>query len=146
MYKFIALFTFSIFVFYKMNIRVIVEDCLRCSDYSTIQRKISLFYCSEKGHVGAKVLVIYHTFIEMCKMCGVSTLEYFKKFFNAAIKRVQSYAYISFAEREQLRFIPRQLCREDPTNEASADSCLHGLCLARRRKIEDQPITKTCCQ
>jgi len=37
-------------------------------------RKNSLTFGS---HAGAKVSVIYHTFIETCKMCGVSTLEYF---------------------------------------------------------------------
>ena len=30
------------------------------------------------------------TFIETCKMCGVSTLEYFKEFFKAASKREQT--------------------------------------------------------
>ena len=30
--------------------------------------------------------VIYHTFIETCKMCGVSTLEYFKEFFKAIMQ------------------------------------------------------------
>ena len=49
-------------------------------------RKNSLTFGS---HAGAKVSVIYHTFIETCKMCGVSTLEYFKEFFKAAIKREQ---------------------------------------------------------
>ena len=29
---------------------------------------------------------IYHTFIETCKMCGVSTLEYFKEFFTAIMQ------------------------------------------------------------
>ena len=52
----------------------------------TVERKNSLTFGS---HAGAKVSVIYHTFIETCKMCGVSTLEYFKEFFKAAIKRVQ---------------------------------------------------------
>ena len=61
-------------------------------------RKNSLGFGS---HEGVQISVIYHTFIETCKMCGVSTLEYFKEFFNAAIKREQSYACISFAEREQ---------------------------------------------
>ena len=28
----------------------------------------------------------YHTFIETCKMCGVSTLEYFKEFFKAIMQ------------------------------------------------------------
>ena len=34
----------------------------------------------------AEVSVIYHTFIETCKMCGVSTLEYFKEFFKAIMQ------------------------------------------------------------
>ena len=72
----------------------------------TVERKNSLTFGS---HAGAKVSVIYHTFIETCKMCGVSTLEYFKEFFNAAIKRAQSYACISFAEREQLRIKSRAI-------------------------------------
>ena len=46
-------------------------------------RKNSLTFGS---HAGAKVSVIYHTFIETCKMCGVSTLEYFKEFFNAIMQ------------------------------------------------------------
>ena len=53
----------------------------------------------------AKVSVIYHTFIETCKMCGVSTLEYFKEFFNAAIKREQFRMYSRIVEREQLRIL-----------------------------------------
>ena len=46
----------------------------------TVERKNSLTFGS---HDGAEVSVIYHTFIETCKMCGVSTLEYFKEFFKA---------------------------------------------------------------
>ena len=49
----------------------------------TVERKNSLTFGS---HVGAKVSVIYHTFIETCKMCGVSTLEYFKEFFKAIMQ------------------------------------------------------------
>lgn len=52
------------------------------------------------SHAGVEISVIYHTFIETCKMCSVSTLDYFKVFFKAAIKRAQCYACISFAERE----------------------------------------------
>ena len=33
--------------------------------------------------------------IETCKMCGVSTLEYFKEFFNAASKREQTKVLLS---------------------------------------------------
>ena len=49
----------------------------------TVERKNSLTFGS---HVGAKVSVIYHTFIETCKMCGISTLEYFKEFFKAIMQ------------------------------------------------------------
>ncbi len=46
-------------------------------------RKNSLTFGS---HDGAEVSVIYHAFIETCKMCGVSTLEYFKQFFKAIMQ------------------------------------------------------------
>jgi hypothetical protein len=49
----------------------------------TVERKNSLTFGS---HAGAKVSVIYHTFIETCKMWGVSTLEYFKEFFKAIMQ------------------------------------------------------------
>ena len=49
----------------------------------TIERKNSLTFGS---HAGIEVSVIYHTFIETCKMCGVSTLEYFKQFFKAIMQ------------------------------------------------------------
>lgn len=49
----------------------------------TVERKNSLTFGS---HDGAEVSVIYHTFIETCKMCGVSTLEYFKEFFYAIMQ------------------------------------------------------------
>ena len=49
----------------------------------TVERKNSLTFGS---HAGAKLSVIYHTFIETCKMCGVSTLEYFKEFFKAIMQ------------------------------------------------------------
>ena len=48
----------------------------------TVERKNSLTFGS---HAGVEVSVIYHTFIETCKMCGVSTLEYFKQFFKAVM-------------------------------------------------------------
>ena len=35
------------------------------------------------------------SFIETCKMCGVSTLDYFKEFFKAAIKREQTKVLLS---------------------------------------------------
>ena len=46
-------------------------------------RKNSLTFGS---HDGVEVSVIYHTFIETCKMCRVSTLEYFKEFFKAVMQ------------------------------------------------------------
>ena len=49
----------------------------------TVERKNSLAFGSHKG---AEVSVIYHTFIETCKMCGVSTLEYFKELFKAIMQ------------------------------------------------------------
>ena len=49
----------------------------------TIERKNSQTFGS---HAGVEVSVIYHTFIETCKMCGVSTLEYFKEFFKAVMQ------------------------------------------------------------
>jgi len=49
----------------------------------TVERKNSLTFGS---HAGVEVSVIYHTFIETCKMCGVSTLEYFKEFFKAIMQ------------------------------------------------------------
>jgi len=49
----------------------------------TVERKNSLTFGS---HDGAEVSVIYHTFIETCKMCGISTLEYFKEFFKAIMQ------------------------------------------------------------
>ena len=38
------------------------------------------------SHTGVEVSVIYHTFIETCKMYGVSTPEYFKEFFKAVMQ------------------------------------------------------------
>ena len=55
-------------------------------------RKNSLGFGS---HAGVEVSVIYHTFIETCKMCGVSTLEYYKEFFKAASKREQTKVLLS---------------------------------------------------
>ena len=49
----------------------------------TVERKNSLGFGS---HEGVEVSVVYHTFIETCKMCGVSTLEYFKEFFKAIMQ------------------------------------------------------------
>ena len=46
-------------------------------------RKNSLGFGS---HEGVQISVIYLTFIETCKMCGVSTLEYFKEFFKAIMQ------------------------------------------------------------
>lgn len=76
----------------------------------TVERKNSLTFGS---HAGAKVSVIYHTFIETCKMCGVSTLEYFKEFFNAAIKRVQFQMNLRNVEHEQLRILSKAIMQRN---------------------------------
>ena len=60
----------------------------------TVERKNSLTFGS---HAGAKVSVIYHTFIETYKMCGVSTLEYFKEFFKAIMQGRTDYERSSYA-------------------------------------------------
>ena len=57
-------------------------------------RKNSLGFGS---HAGVEVSVIYHTFIETCKMCGVSTLEYFKEFFKAIMQGRTDYERSSYA-------------------------------------------------
>ena len=49
----------------------------------TVERKNSLTFGS---HAGVEISVVYHTFIQTCKMCGVSTLEYFKQFFKAIMQ------------------------------------------------------------
>ena len=49
----------------------------------TVERKNSLTFGS---HAGVEISVIYHTFIQTCKMCGISTLEYFKEFFKAIMQ------------------------------------------------------------
>ena len=64
--------------------------------------------------------VIYHTFIETCKMCDVSTLEYFKEFFKAAVKRVQFQMYLRNVEREQLRFNIKAIMQGRTDYERSA--------------------------
>ena len=88
-------------------------------------RKNSLTFGS---HDGAEVSVIYHTFIETCKMCGVSTLEYFKEFFKAAIKRGQF--------RINSRNVERELAQVN----------LKAIMQGRRQSCKEEPITKTCCQ
>ena len=70
---------------YLKNGRYSIDNSLveRTLRPMTVERKNSLTFGS---HAGAKVSVIYHTFIETCKMCGVSTLEYFKEFFKAIMQ------------------------------------------------------------
>ena len=46
-------------------------------------RKNSLGFGS---HEGVQISVIYLTFIETCKMCGVFTLEYLREYFNAIMQ------------------------------------------------------------
>ncbi len=45
-------------------------------------------------------------------MCSVSTLEYFKEFFNVAIKREQFQMHLRNAEREQLRILSKAVMQE----------------------------------
>jgi len=54
----------------------------------TVERKNLLTFGS---HAGAEISVIYHTFIQTCKMCGVSTLEYLKEFFKAIMQGITDY-------------------------------------------------------
>ena len=54
------------------------------------------------------------------KMCGVSTLEYFKQFFNAAIKREQFQMHLRNAEREQLRILSKAVMQGRTDYERSA--------------------------
>ena len=78
----------------KKYIWGMVNEEVRSSSASLLPkgRKNSLGFGS---HAGVEVSVIYHTFIETCKMCGVSTLEYFKEFFKAASKREQTKVLLS---------------------------------------------------
>jgi len=55
----------------------------------TVERKNSLFFGS---HTGAETSAIYHTFIETCKMNGISSLEYFKKLFREILTGRNDYA------------------------------------------------------
>ena len=73
------------FILYLKDGRYCIDNSLaeRTLRPMTVERKNSLTFGS---HAGAKVSVIYHTFIETCKMCGVSTLEYFKEFFKAIMQ------------------------------------------------------------
>ena len=57
-------------------------------------RKNSLTFGS---HAGVEISVIYHTFIQTYKMCGVSTLEYFKQFFKAIMQGRTDYERSSSA-------------------------------------------------
>ena len=54
-----------------------------------LDKPIEKFDYFTKHGVGAKVSVLSHTFIETCKIGGVSSLDYYKEFFKAAIKREQ---------------------------------------------------------
>ncbi|MBR5298264.1 MAG: IS66 family transposase [Parabacteroides sp.] len=49
----------------------------RCIRPMTLERKNSLFFCSEAG---AKASAIFHTIIETCKQLGLSAREYIKNF------------------------------------------------------------------
>ena len=65
-------------------------------------------------------LIIYHTFIETCKMCDVSTLEYFKEFFKAAIKREQFQMYLRNVEHEQAKVSLKAIMQGRTDYERSA--------------------------
>ena len=92
----------------------------------TVERKNSLTFGS---HDGAEVSVVYHTFIETCKMCGVSTLEYFKEFFKAAIKREQFRMYSRNVERELAQVNLKAIMQGRSDYERSAmPLCLQRIC------------------
>jgi len=76
------------------------------------------------SHEGVQISVIYHTFIETCKMCGVSMLEYFKEFFNAAIKREQFQMNLRNVEREQLRILSKAIMQGRTDYERSSSARL----------------------
>ena len=73
------------FILYLKDGRYNIDNSLaeRALRTLTVERKNSLTFGS---HAGVEISVIYHTFIQTCKMCGVSTLEYFKKFFTAIMQ------------------------------------------------------------
>ena len=73
-------------------------------------RKNSLTFGS---HAGAKVSVIYHTFIETCKMCGVSTLEYLRNSSRLRLSESSSKCICELPSVSSFGFYPRQLCREE---------------------------------
>ena len=52
-------------------------------------RKNSLMFGSHKG---AEMSAIFHTFIETCKMNGISTIEYFKKLLSELLTGNNNYA------------------------------------------------------
>ena len=80
-----VLFTSRTGTFFLKDGRYNIDNSLIESILSpmTIERKNSLTFGS---HAGVELSVIYHTFIETCKMCGVSTLEYFKQFIKATMQ------------------------------------------------------------
>ena len=53
-------------------------------------------------------------------MCGVSTLEYFTEFFNAAVKRVQFRMYSRIVEREQFRILSKAIMQGRTDYERSS--------------------------
>ena len=55
----------------------------------TVERKNSLVFGSHKG---VEISTIYHTFIETCKMNGISTIEYFKKLLSELLTDNNNYA------------------------------------------------------
>jgi len=76
---------------YRHDGRYTIDNSLaeRCIRPLTVERKNSLFFGS---HTGAETSAIYHTFIETCKMNGISSLEYFKKLFHEILTGRNDYA------------------------------------------------------
>ena len=76
---------------YRYDGRYTIDNSLaeRCIRPLAVERKNSLFFGS---HTGAETFAIYHTFIETCKMNGISSLEYFKKLFREILTGRNDYA------------------------------------------------------
>ena len=75
-----------------------LKDGLYCIDNNiaersirpmTVERKNSLMFGSHKG---AEMSAIFHTFIETCKINGISTIEYFKKLLSELLTGNNNYA------------------------------------------------------
>ena len=67
---------------YRNDARYTIDNSLaeRCIRPLTCERKVSMFYGS---HEGADISVVYHTFVESCKLACISVKDYFVKFFES---------------------------------------------------------------